>query len=124
MSDVAVSVTTLTKNTRSSDLVGSGTTVTTADTAVIANVEPTYRLVIVLEELNSGAATVTFLDGDNPPSAVGELTASGVSVSLSQADVRLVVLEGGRFVHDDGAIRATVGTNSVKFSAYRIPNTV
>lgn len=122
MVDVNISLTDLTANTRSGDLVGSGTSVTAGQTFDINVKNRTDDTIIILEEQNSGAATVTFDAGDEPPSmraGLGEL-----DIALAQADLRALVLEGGRFIQDDGKITGSVATNTVKITALRVPRTV
>jgi hypothetical protein len=117
MADVAITLTTLTVNTRSGDLVGGGASVTAGQTFSIAANNKTDDLIIALEEQNSGAATVTFDAGDDPPSKREGLGA--LAIVLAQADLRLLQLEGGRFIQSDGTILGSVATNTVKIFAFR-----
>lgn len=121
MVDVAVSLTSLTANTRSSDLVGGGTSVTAGQTFSLAVRNRTERILVLLEETNTGAATVTFDAGDEPPSMGAGL--GSLDIALAQADLRAVVLEGGRFIQSDGTITGSVATNTVKIFAISLPRT-
>lgn len=117
MVDVSITVTSLAINTRGIDLVAGGTSVTAGQTFDIAVNNDTRGLVIFLEEQNSGAATVTFSAGDDPPSkreGMGDL-----AIALAQADLRMLNLEGGRFIQNNGKIEGSVATNTVKIYAVR-----
>ena len=125
MTAQAISVTSLALNTKSSDLVAFGTTCAASDTFTLANPSGSMgrgRIIVVLEETNTGAATVTFNAGDYPPSSRKSL--GSLAVTLDQADLRVIVLDASRFCQDDGTITGSVATNSVKISVLRIPNTI
>ena len=117
MVDVAVTLTTLAVNTRSSDLVGLGSSVTAGQTFSIACKGKTDDLIILLEEQGGGAATVTFDAGVDPPSKREGL--GSLDIALATSDARLVQLEGGRFIQADGIITGSVATNTVKVTAFR-----
>lgn len=119
MVDVAVTLSTLTVDTRSADLVGAGASVTAGQTFSIAALNRTNDLIVFIEETNTGAATVTFDAGDEPPSMRAGL--GSLAIALAQADLRLVPLSGGRFVQDNGLITGSVATNTVKIWAARFP---
>lgn len=119
MVDVSITLTSLVNNTRSNDLVGGGSSVTAGQTFEIVANNETMDLVVVLEEQNGGAAVITFDAGDYPPSlrrSLGEL-----EITLAQADLRVVPLEGGRFIQSDGKITGSVATNTVKITALKLP---
>lgn len=118
MVDVAITLTTLAVNTRSADLVGSGTSVTAGQTFSIDTNGRTEGIVLLLEEQNSGAATVTFDAGDDPPSKREGL--GSLDIALAQADARLLILEGGRFIQNGpgNLITGSVATNTVKITAF------
>ena len=120
MVDVAITLTSLAVNTRSGDLVGLGSSVTAGQTFSIDTNGRTEGIVLVLEEQNSGAATVTFDAGDDPPSKREGL--GSLAIVLAQADARLVILEGGRFIQNDAAnlITGSVATNTVKITAFTL----
>lgn len=111
---------TLAPNTRSADLVGAGTTVATTDTFTIPVKGNTRTIILVLEELGAGAATVTFTAGDNPPSFLSE----ALTINLATSDLRVLRFEPGQFIQDDqsGSIIGTVGLQSVKMYALRESN--
>lgn len=120
MVDVAITLTDLAVNTRSGDLVGLGSSVTAGQTFSIDSNGRTEGIVILLEEQNSGAATVTFDAGDDPPSKREGL--GSLDIALAQADARLVILEGGRFIQNGVAnlITGSVATNTVKITAFNL----
>ena len=113
---------TLNANTRSSDLIGVGTAVATTDTFTIPALGSTRTLIIVLEEAGSGAATVTFNAGDNPPSFLS----ADLDIVLAQADLRIVMFEPGQLIQDDqsGSITGSVATNDITMYALRISNEI
>lgn len=121
MADVTLSATAVTLATRTSDLVGSGTSVTAGQTFAFTPADSSDKYIWVLEEQNSGAATVTFDAGDLPPShraGLGSLT-----ITLAQADLRGVVIEGQRHMQSDSTVTGSVATNTVKITVLRLPNT-
>lgn len=124
MSDTAISVTTLTSGTVSADILTTaegGTSVASGDTAVI-DVSGNSRNVII-SLYAASAATATVQAGDNPPAVRAGLGA-GTAQSIPAGDTVLLVVEGGRHVHDDGKIRIDIGANAVIVGAHRIPRTV
>lgn len=125
MSLVTIAPVELDPNVRSADLVGTGDTVTTSDTFSITARGNTRTLILVIQELGSGAATITFDPGDNPPSFLAGLN-DGLPIALAQSDVRILMLEPGEFIQDAqvGPITGSVATNSVKIYALRISNAI
>lgn len=122
MADTAVGLLDLTNNGgafQSASLATGGTAVSTGDTAVIAALGDTREIIVNLH--GTGASTVTFLAGDEPPSesaGLGNSSALTVASGISYT-VRLLA---GRFVQSDGTVRALVGgTGPVEFSVYRVP---
>lgn len=120
MVDVAITMTDLAVNTRSGDMVGLGTSVTAGQTFSIDTNGRTEGVFIILEEQNSGAATVTFDAGDDPPSKREGL--GSLDIALAQADLRGLILEGGRFIQNGVAnlITGSVATNTVKITAFNL----
>lgn len=120
MVDVAITLTNLVINTRSADLVGSGTSVTAGQTFSIATQGRTEGIIIVLEEQNAGAATVTFDAGADPPSKREGM--GSLAIALAQADLRMLELEGGRFIQAGATnlITGSVATNTVKITAFKV----
>lgn len=117
---ITITPVTLAPNTRSADLVGVGSTVATTDTFTIPVLGNTRTIILVAEELGSGAATITFNAGDNPPSFL----ADSATLVLAQSDLRVWKFEPGQFIHGDqsGSITGSVATNSVKLYALRESN--
>ena len=118
MVDVSITDTALTVNTRSGDLVGSGSDLNTGETFDIAVGNRTEEHIFVLEEQDGATATVTFNAGDEPPSmraGKGSLT-----IDLAANDLRLLTLEGGRFIQSDGKITGSV-TGGVRITSLQIP---
>lgn len=119
MAEKTVVVEDLELNTRGSDMLGAGVSVTTSDTFTIDVQNVTHDLIIVIEEGGVGAATVTFDAGANPPSLQAPL--GDLEVALATSDIRPVPLEGGRFIQTNGKITGSVATNTVTMRAYRLP---
>lgn len=121
MADVTLTATAVTLATRTADLVGNGASITAGQTFAFTPADSSDKYVWVLEEQNSGSATVTFDAGDVPPSHRAGL--GSLAITLAQADLRLVVIEGQRHMQSDGTITGTVATNTVKAYVLRLPNT-
>lgn len=124
MADQAVSVTTLTAGTVSADILTNaegGTSITAGNTAVIDVSNDTRNVIITLK--NTSASTATVQAGDNPPSLRAGLGA-GTAQSIPAGDCLLLVVEGGRHLHDDGKIRIDIATNDTIVGAYRLPKTI
>lgn len=124
MADTAISVTTLTAGTVSADVITTaegGTSVAAGDTAVIDVSNVTDDVIITL--YGSGAATATVQAGDSPLAKRQGLGA-GTAQTVPASDLLLLVVEGGRHMHDDGKIRIDIATNAVVVGAHRIPKTV
>lgn len=121
MADVTLTATAVTLATRTSDLVGSGTSVTAGQTFAIAIADSMDKYIFVLEEQNSGSATVTFDAGDLPPAHRTGL--GSLAIALAQADLRGVVIEGQRHLQSDGTVTGSVATNTVKITVLKLPNT-
>ena len=121
MADVTITPTSVTVATGTSDLVGSGTAVNATQTFAFAVADSADKYVIICEELNTGAATITFDAGDLPPSHRAGLGA--VTLTMAQADLKAIVLEGQRHLQDDGTITGSVATNNCRIRVLRLPNT-
>lgn len=106
MVDVAVTLTDLAINTRSADLVAGGTALTTGQTFSLAVKNRTDDTIIVLEETSGSTATFTFDAGDEPPSMRAALGA--LDVAMAANDLRIITLEGGRFIQSDGLITGSI----------------
>ena len=123
MSDTAVAVTNLTANTVTADIITTaegGTSVSAGNTAVFTVNGDTRN--IIFGVYGTGVATLTVEAGDNPPSLRQGLGTATLTVPAS--DELLFVLEGARFMQDNGTIRIAVATNNVVISAHRFPDTV
>ena len=121
MANTAVAVTTLTAGTVSADVItnaAGGTSVSAANTAVIAAVGDTSNLFITFYA--SSAATATLQAGDNPPSLNAGLGA-GTAQTLPAGDVLVMTVPAGRYVQDDGSVHILIGTNTTVVGAFRIP---
>ena len=124
MSDTAISVTTLTANAVSADLIVTaegGTSVGAGDVAVISCNGETRNLIISFYA--SSAATATAQAGDNPPSQTAGLGATS-ALTLPAGDVVIATFQGSRFIQDNGTLRITIGSNTTVVGAHRIPDTV
>ena len=124
MADTAISVTTLTANAVSADILTTaegGTAVTAGNTGVVTHNGETRNL--ILSFYAASAATVTVEAGDNPPSQRAGLGATS-ALSIPAGDTVLLVVEGARFSQDNATLRFTVATNTVVIGAHRIPDTV
>jgi hypothetical protein len=123
MADTAVAITNMTMDTVTADIITTaegGTSVSAGNTAVITANGDTRNLIIGL--YGSGAATATVEAGDTPPALRQGLGAKALTVPSS--DQLLVVLEGARYMQDNGTIRIAIATNAVVVSAHRIPDTI
>jgi hypothetical protein len=124
MADESVAVTTLTKNTVSADVLVDAAAVESiaaGDVAVIQANNDARNLFITLYA--ASAATATIAAGDNPPS-LNAGQGAGSAQTLDAGTVKVIAVEGGRFLQDDGTIRIAIATNAVIVAAFRIPNTV
>ena len=77
------------------------------------------RIIIVLETQTAGAATVTFNAGDYP-AAMLKFKGS-LAIELAASDLKVVVLEAGRFLQDDGYITGSIATTACYMTAYYMP---
>lgn len=122
MADVSIAVvTTAAVNTRSADLIGAGTAITTGQTFEITGVKgDTSNLLIFVEETGGSTATFTFDPGDNPPSVSQGLVTAGLDIAMAANDLRLVPLRPGQFIQSDGDILGSL-VGAGKLYALRIP---
>lgn len=118
MVDVAVAITVLVANTRGADLVGGGTAITTGQTFSLAASNRTDNFMVVLEETSGSTATVVFDAGAYPPSMRSGL--GSLSIALAANDLRVLMLEGGRFIQSTGLITGTF-TGGGRLLAYKLP---
>jgi len=125
MADEAVTPVTLTINTVSGDVIttgAGGVTIDAGNTAVIDFKGETRATFITLYA--ASAATVTILQGDEPPSesaGLGDVAAQ----TIPAGDCLVLALMAGQFVHGDstyaGKVRISVASNDVVLSAFRLP---
>lgn len=118
MTDVAVAQTPLVPGTKSADLVGGGTDINTGETAVIACANGETRVILFIQELDSAALTLSVEAGDYPPAATQGKGA--LAVALDSLDQRLLVVEGGRHLQNNGTIRVLV-TGGCRIFAFTMP---
>lgn len=117
MANVNIALTPLVINTRSADMVGAGTSVPINDTFTIDAKGKTDDLIILLESTDANAPVVTFNAGVDPPSkreGIGSL-----AINLATLDVRVLQLEGGRFIQQGGTITGTVTVGITRITAFR-----
>lgn len=96
-------------NTRSADLIGAGTAITTGQTFEITGVNgETRNLLIFVEETAGSTATFTFDAGDNPPSLLSGAATGGLDIAMAANDLRLVPLQPGQFIQSDGDITGSL----------------
>ena len=117
---VAVALTDLVANIRSDDILGSGTALTTGQTIEVAALGESRNLLFVFEETGTAAASIVWDAGDEPPSMRAGL--GSLTVVFASLDVRSFILEGGRFIQDDGEITGTL-TGAGKLTVFSIPKT-
>lgn len=122
MALVTVTPTQLVAGTPGADMVAganlSATITGGTDTFVITPVKNTWDLIIFISY--TGAAVVTFNAGDNPPS-IRAIQGNLVLAAGVNAAVQSLVLQGGRFIQDDGTITGSVATANCKMGAYILP---
>ena len=123
MTDRAVTPTVLVINAESADILDAGgTSITTAATdvfAIAAGGEAGNHLLLKFL-VNGSGATITILAGDRPPSQRVDL--GDLDFVLAANDVRYIVIETGRFLQDDGTIRATCTDDGTTCKAFTLPD--
>jgi len=97
-----------------SDAIGAATTISAGDTAVIAAVGRTDKLLI--EVVNTTASKdVTIKAGVGPRAALGDLV-----LEFDATETRFISIESARFAQANGTVRVTMeGAGSVR--AVRLP---
>ena len=120
MAPVGITPIELTANTRSADLVGAGTAITdaAANTFVITPPAGAAQLLLFFEA-DGSCDTVSISAGDNPPSMLAGLGAT--SIVLAASDLRMVILEPGQHVQNDGTITATCSDDGTRCYALFMP---
>lgn len=125
MSTTAVAATKLTLNTPAALIPGTtGTAIVHANTHVITPAGPLGKLIIWATNTTAAEKVVTILAGDNPPAnatGIGNVTMT-LGAGDSTATNNFVVLEGARFLQDDGTVHITVaGDMTGRIVAYQLP---
>ncbi len=100
-----------------------GTSVATGNTGVLTPAGGGNTRMCVFSLYGTAAATVVFKAGDEPPSELaGEGAGDSDTFTVNSGKATIVVLEAGRFVQDNGTVRALVGgTGPVIFNALTLP---
>ncbi len=68
---------------------------------------------------DSTGDTITIVAGDRPPSQLEGIGA--LDITMAANDVRYLIIETGRFLQDDGTIRATCTDDGTTCKAFIIP---
>lgn len=76
-------------------------------------------LLLTLEEQDGSTASVVFDAGDYPPSVRSVL--GSLTVSLSANDAKLLILDGSRYLQNDGTITFTI-TGGVRVGVFAMPD--
>lgn len=126
--DVTITPTDAVAGTESADLVGSGTAVNATQTFRVKVTDPATfppprggetKIMLIVEELNAGAATIVLEAGDSRTSL--QSVKGTDTITLAQADLKYYFLEAGRHLKSDGYIKGLVNTNNCKIRAVVIP---
>lgn len=121
MAVTAVTPTVLAVNTVSADILDADGTVATTPTdgwSVDLAGHSGQRVLVKLLADASGD-TVTFTAGDRPPSQRSGL--GSLAVVLAASDVRYIVIEQSRFLHDDGTFKATCVDAGTSMRVFILP---
>ena len=78
-----------------------------------------HRIMLVLSAHSENNDTVTIAAGDKPPAETSGL--GDLAVSVDDGEIKMVVVEGARFMRDDGTILATCGEETTKLLALKSP---
>ena len=121
MATTAITLTTLSINTVSADILDAGGTVATtpADGWVIAALVNAGGRVLLKFLVDGTGDTITLLAGDRPPSQRVDL--GNLSLVLAANDVRYICVEASRFLQDDGTIHATCTDAGTSCLAFLLP---
>lgn len=68
---------------------------------------------------DGGGDDITITAGDYPPAATSGL--GNLTIALAASDVKYVVVELARFLHNDGTIKGTCAGNNNKMSVLMLP---
>ena len=110
MANTTVHVTTIALNTSTAN--PAGTAIVAADTHVITPTKATSKVLLRITNTTASTKIATILAGDNPPAdAAGQ---GSLAVSLTDGSTTpqtaYVVVEGSRFLQNDGSIQITVAS--------------
>jgi hypothetical protein len=110
MANTTVHVTTIALNTATAN--PAGTAIVAADTHVITPTKATSKVLLRITNTTASTKIATILAGDNPPAdAAGQ---GSLAVSLTDGSTTpqtaYVVVEGSRFLQNDGSIQITVAS--------------
>lgn len=122
MANTAVHVTSMTRNTALAN--PAGTAIVAANTHSITPTKATGKVLIRITNTTASTKIATITVGDNPPS---DAAGQGVlDISLTDGSttpqIAFVVVEGARFLQDDGTIVITVASGMTGFiEAIQLP---
>lgn len=127
MSDTAVTSRTLTADALSAALDSTstaGTSVATGNVAVFTPAGGGDTRQVIFTFYGSADSTVTFAAGDEPPSESAGL-GDGSALTVSNGKAYVLVASAGRWVQDNGTVRATIGgTGPVICNCFTVPRGV
>lgn len=122
MADETVTITALALDTASADMLtesGNTVEVDATNTAVISDIHPSQRVLVILYENGGGAATATVQAGDRPVAPRAGL--GNLAISVPQGDCIAVVLEAARFMQSDGTMQIAITGQHTHVTALRLP---
>lgn len=117
--DVTITATAMVEGTPTADLVGSGTAVNSGQTFTCNISGMTRNIMLIVEEVGGGAATITLDAGIEPPSERSGL--GGDTITLAASDLKAYIYESGQFVNASGYINGSVATNNCKIRVLQFP---
>ena len=121
MARTAVTVTTLTANTATTE--PAGTTADATNDHVISGV-PCEQLLIRLANTNGSDRVATILAGDNPPADAAGQGDLAITVPATTGVMWVGPLSSARFAQDNGDVNIDLATSFAgTVTAYRIPRT-
>lgn len=122
MADIAVTPTELAINVASADILdadGVAIAATANYFAIAAGGKAGNHLLLKFFD-DGSSCTVTILAGDRPPSQRVDL--GNLEIALAANDCKYVVIETGRFLQDDGTIRASADDTGLECKAFILPD--
>lgn len=125
MAETAITPTQLVTGTASADIADADGTAadTQADGWAVALGANGDADKLLLKFLDDGSgATVTIAAGDKPPAERAGL--GSVTFTLAASDVKYIVVEGARHLHDDNKIRCSSSDAGTKIKAFLMPKGV